>query len=225
MADGKTKKRKGLLRGHRTEVTFSLALGILVYFLLPSHISHASRVTLAWDVAALGLVILIFVLMARCDVATLRQRASQIDPSRIGYVVFVTAVAAVAIVNAFWVLRVGQTAPDDQLVFHLALGTATIFITWLTIQTVFAVHYAHLYYGDGEEDGEHAGGLIFPGHEAVHYFDFLYFAICTGMTFQVSDVSISRRRVRQWVTFHGVLSFVYNTVVVALLVDIAANLI
>ena len=80
-------------------------------------------------------------------------------------------------------------------------------------------------YGDSDEPGghQHAGGLIFPGDRRPNYFDFAYFSFVIGMTCQVSDVQITSRRMRRIALFHSVLSFGFNTIILALLINIAVS--
>ena len=88
---------------------------------------------------------------------------------------------------------------------------------------VFTFRYAHEWY-DLDEQRKAKGGLQFPADDLPDYFDFLYFSVVVGMTFQVSDVQVTSRRLRRLVLLHGLLSFLFNTVIVALTVNIAAGL-
>ncbi len=84
---------------------------------------------------------------------------------------------------------------------------------------MFALHYAHDYYGEGNR----ANGLIFPGKDKPDYWDFMYFAFVIGMTFQVSDVQVSNRLIRRLVVTHGALSFVFNAAILAVTVNLATS--
>ena len=104
---------------------------------------------------------------------------------------------------------------------ELGFATATIALSWAAVHTVFALHYAHEFYR-----GSKPGGLDFPkGHEDEDpdYWDFVYFSFVIGMTAQVSDVGVTDRMIRRTATAHGIVSFVYNTALVALMVNIAAS--
>jgi uncharacterized membrane protein len=94
----------------------------------------------------------------------------------------------------------------------------TIVLSWAAIHTTFALHYAHDYYR-----GAKAGGLAFPGEDQPDYWDFVYFSFVIGMTAQVSDVGVTDRMIRRTATAHGVISFIFNTALVALMVNIAAS--
>ncbi|NGX99441.1 MAG: DUF1345 domain-containing protein, partial [Candidatus Afipia apatlaquensis] len=94
----------------------------------------------------------------------------------------------------------------------------TIALSWAMIHTTFALHYAHDFYRSAK-----AGGLSFPGGEDPDYWDFVYFSFVIGMTAQVSDVGVTDKIIRRTATVHGVVSFIFNTALVALMVNIAAS--
>jgi uncharacterized membrane protein len=96
----------------------------------------------------------------------------------------------------------------------------------MLVHTLFAVHYAHGYYGDAPRDGRGgiAGGLAFPGGAEPDYWDFLYFSFVIGMTSQVSDVQTTSPWMRRLCLAHGIVSFFFNTVILALTVNSAAGL-
>jgi uncharacterized membrane protein len=103
----------------------------------------------------------------------------------------------------------------------LTLATVTIALSWAAVHTIFALHYAHEFYR-----GAKPGGLQFPSgdqHENADYWDFIYFSFVIGMTAQVSDVGITDKTIRRAATAHGIVSFIYNTALVALMVNIAAS--
>ncbi len=103
----------------------------------------------------------------------------------------------------------------------LTIAIATIALSWAAVHTTFALHYAHDYYR-----GAKPGGLQFPsGDKEDHadYWDFVYFSFVIGMTAQVSDVGITGKTIRRTATAHGIVSFIYNTALLALTVNIAAS--
>ena len=104
---------------------------------------------------------------------------------------------------------------------ELSLAIATIALSWAAVHTTFALHYAHDYYR-----GAKCGGLQFPSgdaHDRADYWDFVYFSFVIGMTAQVSDVGITDKTIRRTATAHGIVSFLYNTALLALMVNIAAS--
>ena len=93
------------------------------------------------------------------------------------------------------------------------------------MHTIFATKYAHIYYGDHETEPDiHAGGLTFPDENKPDYLDFAYFSFVLGMTFQVSDIQVASKRLRKLALLHGILSFGFNTIIVALTINIIAGL-
>lgn len=106
--------------------------------------------------------------------------------------------------------------------FRVILVAITPLVSWLATHVVFALRYAHEYY-EARPDGMRRG-LEFPSDTAPDYWDFLYFAMVLGMTFQVSDVQVTDRYLRRLALLHGLLGFLFNTVIVALTVNLAAGL-
>jgi uncharacterized membrane protein len=92
-------------------------------------------------------------------------------------------------------------------------------LTWLFSNIVYALHYAHLFYLDGADGGD-AGGIDFPGCTTPDYWDFLYFSLTLGMTFQTSDVTISSRAVRRVVLGHSLAAFVFNLGIIAFTINV-----
>lgn len=103
-------------------------------------------------------------------------------------------------------------------VWAIPLIIATLAISWLFSNLIYALHYAHLFYSD--RDGADAGGIEFPGTKEPDYSDFVYFAYCLGMTFQTSDVTISDGRIRRVVTLHCLAAFVFNLGVIAFSINV-----
>ncbi len=232
MTDGGTRGFGRLVLHHvRVWLLVALGAGLAVLALLPPGMTLASRVTLGWDVTALVTLVVVFRLFWQNDIEKLKVSAKRYDPTLVGHGLFILAGVAASIVTAVWTLKVGSRQEGLLEVLHLALAGGTVFLTWFTVQAIFALHYAHLYYGEGEgEEGQGAkGGFAFPrdpGDETpLGYSDFLYFAVCAGMTFEASDVQVTQKRMRIWVTCHTVIAFLYNSVILALLVDIAASFI
>lgn len=230
MTVGSTHGLGRLIRHHvRVWLLVALGAGLAVLALLPADMTLASRVTLGWDVTALVTLVVVFRLVWQNDIEKLKESAKRYDPTLVGHALFILAGIAASIVTAVWTLKVGSRQEGAIEVLHLVLAGGTVFLTWFTVQAIFALHYAHLYYGEGDEGRGSKGGFAFPrdpGDETpLGYSDFLYFAVCAGMTFEASDVQVTQKRMRIWVTCHTVIAFLYNSVILALLVDIAASFI
>ena len=102
-----------------------------------------------------------------------------------------------------------------------ALCVGTVALSWTLTHTAFTLRYAHLYY---REDAEGIGGVEFPGGSMPSYMDFAYFAFTVGMCFQVSDVQVTSHQIRRAVLLHATLSFVYNTAILAFVLNLVFNL-
>jgi uncharacterized membrane protein len=157
----------------------------------------------------------------------MRRRAQIEDEGRYAVLSF-SAAAAIAILLAIvFELHGIKDRPSELAGFHVVLAAGTILFSWLFMNTIFALHYAHGYYGDADPSSEYrpSGGLVFPGKHDPDYWDFMYFSFVVGMTFQVSDVQVEDHQLRRVVLAHGVLAFFFNVVIVALTINIVAGLI
>ena len=158
------------------------------------------------------------VLMARSTIQHIRDHAAQDDEGRFAILVL-TVLAALASLAAI-VAELGIGEGGKRTGTQLALATVTIFLSWTFIHTIFALNYAHDYYG---EHGAKRSGLKFPDYADPDYWDFVYFSFVVGMTCQVSDVAVASQPIRRTVIAHGVVSFFFNTALLALTVNIAAS--
>jgi uncharacterized membrane protein len=200
----------------RPRTFVSIALGIAACFLLPGSLRLVTRLLIGWDIFAASYLLLAYAMMLRCDHTHIRRDAILQDDGRF-LILLVTAMGAFASMGAI----VFELGSSHRGAYELTLATVTIVLSWAAVHTTFALHYAHDYYR-----GAKPGGLQFPsGDERDHadYWDFVYFSFVIGMTAQVSDVGITNKTIRRTATAHGIISFVFNTALVALMVNIAAS--
>jgi len=200
----------------RPRTFVSIAIGTVAFFLLPDSLRLVSRLLVAWDIFAAFYLAFAYAMMFRCDHSHIRRNAILQDDGRF-LILLVTALGAFASIAAI-VLELGSS---HRGAYELTLAVATIVLSWAAVHTTFALHYAHDYYR-----GAKPGGLQFPGgdkSDPADYWDFVYFSFVIGMTAQVSDVGITDRTIRRTATAHGIVSFVFNTALVALMVNIAAS--
>jgi uncharacterized membrane protein len=201
----------------RPRIFISIAVGIVTFVLLPAvPLRLVTRLLIAWDVFAALYLVLVYIMMLRSGHRHVRRNAVLQDDGRF-LIVTVTVLGAFASIAAI----VFELGASRHAVPQLLLATATITLSWAVVHTAFALHYAHDYYG-----GAKPGGLQFPSgdqHDHADYWDFVYFSFVIGMTAQVSDVGITDKTIRRTATVHGIISFVYNTALVALMVNIAAS--
>jgi len=200
----------------RPRTFISIAIGIVAFFLLPNSVRLVTRLLVSWDILVAFYLVLVYTLVFRSGLAHIRRNAVLQDDGRF-LILMVTAVGAFASIAAI-IFELDGTHRGTP---ELALATLTIALSWAAVHTTFALHYAHEFYRGAEP-----GGLQFPSgdqHEDADYWDFVYFSFVIGMTAQVSDVGITDKTIRRTATAHGIISFIFNTALVALMVNIAAS--
>jgi len=198
-------------------------LGIVLFLAMPGSWALPARLVMAWDAGALLYLALALATVMRFSLERAKGRAADQDEGATLILMLTVLAAAVSLGAVIGLLGTAKSAPETMQPTALLLGVGTILISWTLIHTMFALHYAHEYYGD--EDVGRGGGLKFPNDPQPDYWDFVYFAFVLGMTFQVSDVQVTKKRVRRLVVAHGIVSFFFSVTIIALMVNIASNLI
>jgi uncharacterized membrane protein len=208
----------------RKRLFIAAALGTLVFFCLPTNLTAPTRAIIAWDAFVTIFLSLIFHLFT--VQSSEHMPADAIAQEEGEWTIFWITIGAVAASFAAIIYEFSSSkelAPSVRGL-HVALVAFTLFASWLMTHVVFALRYAHEYYETAPGREGMAGGLQFPADDEPDYWDFAYFALVLGMTFQVSDVQITARTLRRLATVHGLLGFLFNTVVIALTVNIGASL-
>jgi len=206
----------------RPRLAMSALFGIAIGVVLPeSLIPHAvTRALVAWNIAALAYVGLALRMMLAATHAHMRSRACSQDEGRHAVLFLVIATSVVALFATWTELAAAKDAHGFLKTAHVALAAMTVLSTWCVNQVMFALHYAHDFY---LERNSHKG-LSFPGEEMPDYFDFLYAAAIIGTSGQTADVSFDTSATRRAGLVHSVLSFFFNTIVLALTINIASGL-
>jgi len=193
--------------------------------LLPDGYSGSTRAIVAWDVGILvylGLAATLFT-TERIDRMEADTEAQQEGEWTIFWLTMAgVTMSFIAIISTF---SGTKSEPPDQRSLHVILVAVTLLLSWTMTHTTFAFRYAHEYYARDAGGPDIDRGLDFPGEKRPDYLDFVYFSLVLGMTFQVSDVQITSRKFRRLATVHGLLSFLFNTIIVALTVNLAAGLV
>ncbi|HVC62435.1 MAG TPA: DUF1345 domain-containing protein [Acetobacteraceae bacterium] len=208
----------------RPRLFLGFACGLVIAPLLPATFGRTTRAIIAWDagvIAYLALSALLF------TTERAERMAKDAEAQQEGeWTIFALTVAAVVFSFAAIVGEFAGTkdATGWQKNLHLALVAVTLFASWLMTHTTFAFRYAHEYYARDRGGPDIDRGLEFPGGRQPDYLDFMYFSLVLGMTFQVSDVQITARKLRRLAAVHGLLSFLFNTIILALTVNLAAGL-
>jgi uncharacterized membrane protein len=217
----------------RSRLYGAVVVGVVAYLAmafvpgLNAVVATALQPALAWDLTAIGYLIPTLAIIRDPDRARMRRRAKAIDIGLWEIVAIVVLAGAFSLFAVAGVLERAKDLQGTERALHLGIGVLTVFLSWITLHVIYAVHYAHLYYDPAErknDKGGVLGGLEFPETKEPDYWDFVYFSLVIGMTCQVSDVQVTARHMRHLVTAQGVLAFFYNTVIVALAVNIAAGL-
>ena len=200
---------------HRPHFSTAAALFlILLATLLGAGFGLARGMLLAFDVSAAIFLAGVVWMFAHSPASTIRARVAKQDAGRWGVLWSSVAISSVAIVSLSLELRASQAGSVAQV----ALGAASLVLSWCFLNTMFGLHYAHEYYRHASDKA-----LEFPGHDEPDYWDFMYFAFVLGMTFQVSDVCIARRSVRRIALLHGIIAFFFDVFILALSVNVVAG--
>jgi uncharacterized membrane protein len=196
-----------------------LAAGAAAWLLTPVALGTVSRLVAAWDAFGVVTLLLLWAAIFSADIERIRLVASKEDLSRSVSFIFVLVAAGASLLAVVALLRTLRSLPPAALAWHIGLSMVAVGTSWLLVHTVFTLRYAHAYY-DADEAGSDVGGLDFPGHTPEpDYLDIAYFAFVVGMTAQTADVSISGRTQRRLALLHGLISFVFNTTLVALVIS------
>ena len=201
----------------------ALVAAAAVFAFTERGVTVAADLVLSWTVFAAVSLLLAWVVILTGDPATVRRSAGLQDASR----TLILSVVVLASCGSLWgvwaLLGATRTLSGGAYAFSMVLAPVSVAISWCLVHTVFTLRYAHVYYGAGEIHGTHHGGLEFPGDHAPDYMDFAYYAFVVGMTAQVSDVQVTSRRLRRLTLIHGVISFAFNTVILALTINVLAT--
>ena len=202
----------------------SVAVGLFVTLGLSlTDWSMATKLLIGWDIGVVLYLLLVYQLMVTCGIDDIRHRAAEDDEGAIALLIL-TGVSGLAIMGAIVAeLSIAKISGQPRSGYGVAIAMITIFVSWAFVHTIFALHYAHEYYG--ARGDKSIGGLTFPGRQQPDYWDFLYFSLVIAMTSQVSDVVITSKIIRRIVTIHGALAFFFNVAVFALTVNIVSSLI
>lgn len=207
---------------------FSVSVAIAVFLIFLNRFSVSQQFIVTWVAYSLTYLILAWISILFSHPKEIQKTASTQDASRTLIFIFVVTASFISLFVVVFLLRFTKSFSQQELLIYGILTTLSVISAWWTVHTVFAFRYAHLFYslsGSGVHKDEFIGGLEFPKEPEPDYLDFVYFSFIIGMTFQVSDVEISSRRIRRIVWIHSLISFVFNTVIVALSINIISSLI
>lgn len=217
-----------IARLYRLHAALWLGLAVLVAVvaLTPGQWDWPTRIAAGWGAGALVFLVLTFARLFRSrSVEAIRKRAAEMDQAG-GAVLPLSLLAAAASVF----IIVMEAASGKPSAASALFSLCVIALSWLFVHVIFTLHYAHEFYapadtGLGKKGGKaDRQGLIFPGEDDADYWDFLHFALIIGVANQTADIQISSQRLRRIATLHSLVAFLFNTVILALAVNIAVNL-
>lgn len=213
--------RAGRVLFARRRLLASIAAGLLLFVVLPDHLRLVTRILMAWDLTALIYVVFALVMIARSTVETCHSHAALYDESDWVIVMLVVLSAAASFAAIFTELAILKKEPGTP-VLPIAVTGMTVVLSWTFTHMIFTLHYANLYYVPQKKG--RPGGLEFPGKREPDYRDFIYYAFVIGCAAQTGDINTVSHPMRRVTLIHGIVSFAFNTALLALMVNVGAGL-
>ncbi|MEO8720289.1 MAG: DUF1345 domain-containing protein [Ginsengibacter sp.] len=196
---------------------------VAVYFIVEiKNIDLLTHLMIGWDTFSFCMLLLTWITFFKTTSKQIREQAKVQDQSN-SIIFIVVLISTLASFLAVFLLLVTKH-DGNSMMWRLPFAAAGMIFSWFLIHTIFTLRYAHIYYGDHPtKPNIHNGGLDFPNDLKPEYIDFAYFSFVLGMTFQVSDVEISSKRFRKLALLHGLISFAFNTIMIALTINVIAG--
>lgn len=207
---------------HRVLCSFFLSL-VTFLFIRQYHLNWMVIAIILWDAFALSNIIFSWIIIFTSTSQHITKHANKDDGSR-AFVFNIVVFSSFASIFMVLMLMTSSQSADMPKAGYLSLIIPGILLSWVMVHTTFCFHYAHLFYKPDNKTEKTATGLSFPAQPCPDYLDFAYFSFVIGMTFQVSDVQINSTDIRRQVLIHALISFILNTVVVALTINLVAGL-
>jgi uncharacterized membrane protein len=208
--------------------TAGVIVAVLTLVAMHGKFGLPTEIIVAWNAFAFTLIVMAWYIISTRDPYEARRNARLQDASATFLFSLIISAATASLLAVGVLLSLAKQLSPTSLAAHIALSMAAVVLSWTLVHTIFALRYAHVYFWDAREVERESisGGLVFPGKPDVpDYLDFAYFSFVIGMTCQVSDVQISSRRMRRLALVHGVISFAFNTAILAMFVNIIAGLV
>ncbi|MBN8822257.1 MULTISPECIES: DUF1345 domain-containing protein [unclassified Spirosoma] len=197
-----------------------LSASILVSFMVPDTFNFPARSTVAWVAYALTSLLIMWIIITNVHPRELPKISRSEDSNRTVFLILVLVAAVASLVAIVALLNsADENLPASLKPYYMSLVLVAVASSWCLVHTVFVFRYAHLYYGNGLEKGKRPKGLEFPNESEPDYLDFAYFSFVIGMTSQVSDVAVSSKAMRRTALAHGILSFGFNAIIIALTIS------
>jgi uncharacterized membrane protein len=200
-----------------------LAVAVAVYFIVEvKNIDVLTHVMIGWDAFSVCMIVMTWITFFITTANQIRIQSKVQDPNR-SIIFIIILVCTLASFLTVLLLILTKKDGEQGAAWRMPIAIAGMLFSWILIHTSFTLRYAHIFYGDHKSNpNTHAGGLEFPGGSLPDYLDFAYFSFVLGMTFQVSDVQITSKRLRRLALLHGLISFIFDTTLLALTINILA---
>jgi len=201
-----------------------LAIAVAVYFIVEiKNIDLLTHVMIGWDTFSLCMIVMSWVTFFITTSKQIREQA-RVQDQGASIIFILVLISTIASFLAVLLLLVVKHSGHETHSWRLPIAIAGMIFSWFLIHTIFTLRYAHIYYGDHPTTPDkYLGGLSFPDDATPEYIDFAYFSFVLGMTFQVSDVDITSKRFRKLTLWHSLLSFGFNTIMIALTINVIAG--
>jgi uncharacterized membrane protein len=198
----------------------SIVAGVVLFFVLPVHLSLVARVLMSWNGGAILFLVWVFVWMSNCTAEQLYMRYKEEDETAALILVVVTCAALLSLVAIVLLLSTVKQVAGTERVLHIGLAALTVVTSWLLVPTMFTLHYADAFYSASDEDRP----LLFPQTARPVFWDFAYFSFTIAAACQTADVSTANTSIRRTVLVHSVIAFVFNASILGFAVNISAGL-
>lgn len=211
----------------RPRLIIAVGLAVLVSVILPLWLHLPTRILCAWNSGTDFFLAVTWWKMIKANPEKIRRYAESEYEGHLAIFMLVIAAACASVLAIGFLLTDKKGLSTILLILHVILSIMTIVGSWLLVHTMFAVQYAHSYYKyiSRNNSQEITGGLDFPNNDYPDYWEFLYYSFVIGMTSQVSDVQTTSPDMRRLTLLHGILSFFFNTTILAMSINIIASLI
>jgi uncharacterized membrane protein len=199
-----------------------LAVGLACALGLPLRLSASALA--GWDTFCLVFLALAWRFLSGQAPADIRVMSARQDQGQAVILTLVIVACVASLAATAMELSLAKSEQGLYRAFHVTAAVVTVAASWMVVQVVLALHYAHEYYARDPVTGQDVGGLAFLGCPEPDYWDFLHFSVVIGVAAQTADIAFTDRRLRRLGTVHSLLAFVFNTLILALTVNLAASL-
>jgi uncharacterized membrane protein len=212
------------LSDQKGRVTIALLAAVVTY-VLTFRLEIGLRIAIAYDFSVATYLVLLAYRINNITAEDLKDFYEDREPSsrlaRFGVVLF----SSLSMAGVGLMADMSRNWPPIQAKMHTAFCLLAIVLSWILLHAFYALYYGHLYYDvdEGQPQKPLRKGLDFPTDEMPDYWDFLYYSFTIAMCYQTPDVTIVSRTMRRVTLFHAILSFLYVTAILGLVINILSN--